>query len=155
MMSNTICRTNCNSICNPVFVRAASAAAKPIIDFTRSGWRSFEKVNRALGAHFIRPFMLRAELAEYIAAHEQRGHHFDTDGVDIRYDGGVYVVLRKMQGVWYIVDAYLTDTPVEFKPIYFWQRIQRGVSSLLAKLIIGWRVTRTEKLLRLEPEAAR
>ena len=155
MMSKTVYNTNCNTICNPTFVRAVSAAAKPIIDFTRSGWRSFEKVNCALGAHFIRPFMLRAELAEYIAAHEQRGHHFDTDGVDIRYDGGVYVVLRKMQGVWYIVDAYLTDTPVEFKPIYFWQRIQRGVSSLLARLIIGWRVTRTEKLLRLEPKAAR
>ena len=154
MMNNTICNTRCNANrntnCNPVFVRAASAAAKPVIDFTRSGWRSFEKVNRALGAHFIRPFMMRAELAEYIAAHEQRGHHFDTDGVDIRYDGGVYVVLRKMQGIWYIVDAYLTDTPVEFKPIYFWQRIQRGVSSLLTRLIIGWRVTRTEVLRRLE-----
>ena len=155
MMSNTVCNTNCNTICNPTFIRAVSAAAKPIIDFTRSGWRSFEKVNCALGAHFIRPFMLRAELAEYIAAHEQCGHHFDTDGVDIRYDGGVYVVLRKMQGVWYIVDAYLTDTPVEFKPIYFWQRIQLGLISVLAKMVIGWRVTRTEKLLRLEPEAAR
>ena len=46
---------------------------------------------------------------------------------------------------------------MEFKPIYFWQRIQSGVSSLLTRFIIGWRVTRTEVLRRLEmsqPEAA-
>ena len=69
-----------NTICNPVFAHAAPAVfkSKPIVDFTRSGWRKLEKVNRALGAHFIRPIMLREDLAEYIAAHEQSGRHFDT-----------------------------------------------------------------------------
>ena len=83
-----------NTICNPVFVHAAPAVfkSKPIVDFTRSGWRKLEKVNRALGAHFIRPIVLREELAEYIAAHEQSGRHFDTEGTDIRYDDGVYVI---------------------------------------------------------------
>ena len=67
-------------------------------------------------------------------------------------------MLCKMQGVWYIVDAFLTDPPVEYKPIHFWKRIQRGVSSMLARLIIGWRVTRTEALRRADkckPDAVR
>ena len=83
MMSNTICNTMCNSSCNanrntnPVFVRAASAAAKPIIDFTRSGWRQFFKLNRSLGARFIRGFVLRYELAAYLTTHEAAGAELD------------------------------------------------------------------------------
>ncbi len=130
-------------------IAATWTSSRVIIDFTRAGWRSFEKVNRALGAHYIRPFVLRNELAAYIAAHEAQGHHFDTEGEELRYDGGVYVVIRKMQGVWYIIDAYMTETPAEFEPIYFWQRIQRGVNYVLAKLIIGWRVTKTRGRNRL------
>ncbi len=124
-------------------------SSRVIIDFTRAGWRSFEKVNRALGARFIRPFMLRNELAAYIAAHEAQGVFFDTESEEIRYDGGVYVVIRKMQGVWYIIDAYMTETPVEFEPIYFWQRIQRGINYVLAMLAIGWRVIKTRGINRL------
>ncbi len=128
---------------------ATWASNHVIIDFTHAGWRSFEKVNRVLGARFIRPFVLRNELAAYIAAHEAQGHHFDTEGEELRYDGGVYVVIRKMQGVWYIIDAYMTETPADFEPIYFWQRIQRGVNYVLAKLVIGWRVTKTRGRNRL------
>ena len=131
-------------------IAAMRVNTRVMIGFTRAGWRSFEKVNRALGARFIRPFMLRNELAAYIAAHEEQGHHFDTEGEELRYDGGVYVVIRKMQGVWYIIDAYMTETPAEFEPIYFWQRIQRGVNYVLAKLVIGWRVIKTRVVSRLD-----
>ena len=34
------------------------------VDFTRSGWRQFAKLNRRLGARFIRGFVLRFELAD-------------------------------------------------------------------------------------------
>lgn len=94
--------------------------------------------------------MLRNELAAYIAAHETQGVFFDTEGEEIRYDGGVYVVIRKMQGIWYIIDAYMTDTPAKFEPIYFWQRIRRGINYVLAKLVIGWRVTKTRVMNRLD-----
>ncbi len=129
---------------------ATWTSSRVIIDFTRAGWRSFEKVNRALGVYYIRPFMLRNELAAYIAAHEAQGVFFDTESTDIRYDGGVYVVIRKMQGVWYIIDAFMTETPAEFEPIYFWQRIQRGVNYVLAKLVIGWRVIKTRAVSKLD-----
>ncbi len=131
-------------------IAATWANIRVIIDFTRAGWRSFEKVNRALGACFIRPFVLLNELAAYIAAHEAQGVLFDTEGEELRYDGGVYVVIRKMQGVWYVIDAYMTETPAEFEPIYFWQRIQRGINYVLAKLLIGWRIIKTRAASRLD-----
>lgn len=131
-------------------ITATWASNRVIIDFTRAGWRSFEKVNKLLGARYIRPFVLRNELAAYIAAHEARGVFFDTEGTDIRYDGGVYVVIRKMQGVWYIIDAYMTETPAEFEPIYFWQRIRRSINYVLTKLVIGWRVTKTRVVSGLD-----
>lgn len=131
-------------------IAATWASNRIIIDFTRAGWRSFEKVNRALGARFIRPFVLRNELAAYIAAHEAQGIFFDTEGEELRYDDGVYVVIRKMQGVWYIIDAYMTETPAAFEPIYFWQRIRRGINYVLAKLVIGWSVTKTRVMNRLD-----
>ena len=40
------------------------------VDFTRSGWRQFFRLNRSLGARFIRGFVLRYELAAYLTAHE-------------------------------------------------------------------------------------
>ena len=43
------------------------------VDFTRSGWRQFIGLNRNLGARFIRGFILRYELAVYLAAHEAAG----------------------------------------------------------------------------------
>ena len=40
------------------------------VDFTRSSWRQFTRLNRNLGARFIRGFVLRYELAAYLTAHE-------------------------------------------------------------------------------------
>lgn len=119
--------------------QAASAISAVSIDFTRSGWRKLHKINQRLGALFIRPFVLENELAEYIAAHEASGVCFDTEGEDIRYDHGVHLIIRKMQGVWHIVDVYLTEEPSAYKPVFFWQRVKRGIDYVLAKIVIGWR----------------
>ena len=114
------------------------------IDFTHSGWRKLNKINQQLGALFIRPFVLKNELAEYIAAHEASGVRFDTEGEDIRYDNGVHLIIRKMQGVWHIVDVYLTEIPTSYKPVFFWQRIKCGIDYVLAKFVIGWRAITTK-----------
>ena len=45
------------------------------VDFTRSGWRQFAKLNRRLGARFIRGFVLRYELGTYLTAYETAGIH--------------------------------------------------------------------------------
>lgn len=128
-------------------INISAAQARPVktvsktisIDFTRSGWRKLHQINRQLGALFIRPFVLENELAEYIAAHEASGIRFDTEGEDIRYDHGVHLIIRKMQGVWHIVDVYLTETPAAYEPVFFWQRVKRGIDYVLAKFVIGWR----------------
>ena len=108
------------------------------IDFAKSGWRQFAKLNRNLGARFIKGFILRRELAAYITAHEENGVHLDTVCQEIRYDGGVYLLMMKCQGVWYITDIWSTETPTVFKPCFFWKQIKRECNLLLAHVLIGW-----------------
>lgn len=112
---------------------------KAQVEFTRSGWRQFARLNRSLGARFIRAFVLRYELAIYLAEHEAAGVKLDTECQEVRYEDSVYLLLRKSQGVWYITDVFAAEEAVGYEPIYFWQCVKRGASYLLARLLIGWR----------------
>lgn len=109
------------------------------VEFTRTGWRQFARLNRNLGARFIRAFILRYELAAYLAEHEAAGVQLDTECQEVRYVDGVYLLLRKSQGVWYITDVFTADEAAGYEPIYFWLRIKRGTSYILVRLLIGWR----------------
>ena len=109
------------------------------VEFTRTGWRQFARLNRNLGARFIRAFILRYELAAYLAEHEAAGVKLDTECQEVRYVDGVYLLLRKSQGSWYITDVFTAEEAVGDEPIYFWQRIKRGASYILARLLIGGR----------------
>ena len=109
------------------------------VEFTRTGWRQFARLNRSLGARFIRAFILRYELAAYLTEHEAAGVHLDTECQEVRYVDGVYLLLRKSQGVWYITDVFAAEEAISYEPVYFWQRIKRGASYILARLLIGWR----------------
>ena len=109
------------------------------VRFTRPGWKQFTRLNRALGARFIRAFVLQSELAAYLAEHEANGVQLDTECQEVRYEDGVYLLLRKMQGVWYIIDAFAAEEAVAYEPVYVWQRIRRGAEYVLARLLTGWR----------------
>ena len=109
------------------------------VAFTRSGWKQFTRLNRALGARFIRAFVLQYELAAYLAEHEANGVQLDTECQEVRYENGVYLLLRKMQGVWYIIDAFAAEEAVAYEPVYVWQRIRRGAEYVMARLLTGWR----------------
>ena len=109
------------------------------VEFTRTGWRQFARLNRSLGVRFIRAFVLRYELAAYLAEHEAAGVQLDTECQEVRYVDGVYLLLRKSQGIWYITDVFTAEEAVGYEPIYFWQRVKRGASYILARLLIGWR----------------
>ena len=111
----------------------------PPVRFTRPGWKQFTRLNRALGARFIRAFVLQTELAAYLAEHEANGVQLDTECQEVRYEDGVYLLLRKMQGVWYIIDAFAAEEAVAYAPVYIWQRIRRGAEYVLARLLTGWR----------------
>lgn len=109
------------------------------IDFTKQGWRQFARLNRTLGRRYIRAFILKRDVAEYIAAHEAAGVKLDTECQELRYDGGVHLLLKKVQGTWLITDVFCTEEAVAFAPVYFWTKIRRGCSLLLVRLLISWR----------------
>ena len=109
------------------------------VEFTRTGWRQFARLNRSLGARFIQAFILRYELAAYLTEHEAAGVQLDTEYQEVRYVDGVYLLLRKSQGIWYITDVFAAEEAISYEPVYFWQRIKRGASYILARLLIGWR----------------
>ena len=109
------------------------------VDFTRSGWRQFARLNRRLGVRFIRGFVLRYELGVYLTAHEAAGAELDEGCQEVCYENGVYLLLRKMQGVWYITDIFVTEEIVAYKPVFFWKQIKRGVNLILAHILSGWR----------------
>ena len=118
------------------------------VDFTRSGWRQFFKLNRSLGARFLRGFVLRYELAAYLTAHEAAGVDLDEGCQEIRYEGGVYLLLKKMQGVWYITDVFAAEEAVAYEPVFIWKRIRRGASFILAHVLIGWQAL-TQRMVRV------
>ena len=109
------------------------------VDFTKQGWRQFAAVNRRLAARYIRAFILKRELKQYIAAHEAAGVHLDTQCQEVCYDSGIYLLLRKMQGVWYITDVFAAEETVGYEPVFFWQKIRRGTDFVLAHVLSGWR----------------
>ena len=109
------------------------------VAFTRSSRKQFTRLNRALGSRFIRAFVLQYELAVYLAEHEANGAQLDTECQEVRYEDGVYLLLRKMQGVWYIIDAFAAEEAVAYEPVYIWQRVRRGAEYVLARLLTGWR----------------
>ena len=109
------------------------------VDFTRSGWRQFAKLNRRLGARFIRGFVLRFELGMYLTAYETAGMELDESCQEVRYDHGVYVLLRRTRGVWYVTDVFAAEEAVAYEPVFFWQKIRRGAEFILAHVLSGWR----------------
>ena len=109
------------------------------IDFTKQGWRQFAKLNCTLGSRYLRAFILKRDVAEYIAAHEAAGVKLDTECQELRYDDGIVLLLKKVQGTWLITDVFMTGEVIAFAPIFFWKRIRRGIIDTRTKLLIGWR----------------
>ena len=111
---------------------------KAQVEFTRSGWRQLARLNRSLGARLIRAFVLCHELSAYLAEHEASGVHLDTECQEVRYVDGVYLILRRSQGIWYITDVFAAEEGDGYEPMYFWQRVRRGAGCVLIRLLIGW-----------------
>lgn len=119
--------------------RFITAGHSVFVDFTKRGCRQFAKVNRSLGRRYIRAFILKRDLAEYIAAHETAGVKLDTECHELRYDDGICLLLRKEQGQWLITEMFRTEEASDFTPVYIWTQRKRGCSFILTRLLIGWR----------------
>ena len=111
----------------------------PTVDFSKNGWRQFARMNRTLGARFLKGFILRRELAEYIAAHEQSGVRLDTICQEVRYDDGVYLLMKKCRGVWYITEIWTTEAPAAFEPVFVWRQINCGCRIVVRQALACWR----------------
>lgn len=114
------------------------------VEFSRIGWREFARMNRFLGTRYIKAYVMLREVAAYIRAHEEQDIHLDTQCQEIHYDNGIYLLLMRCQGIWYITEIWATDVPIGFTPVYIWQRVKRGWREFIAHALVGWRVTACE-----------
>ena len=96
-------------------------------------------------------FVLRYELAAYLTAHEAAGATLDEGCLEICYENGVYLLLRRMQGVWYITDVFAAEETVAYEPVFFWRRIRRGVDFVLAHVLSGWRPLTERPTIESQP----
>lgn len=108
------------------------------VEFTKTGWRQFIKMNQSLGSRFIKGFLLRFEVAAYLTHHIENGAVLDSGCQELRYESGIYLLMKQVQGEWLITDIWTEDEPVDFSPVYFWTRVKRGCSYVLRQILIGW-----------------
>lgn len=114
-------------------------SARVDVEFTRDAWKQLLRLYRSPISAFMQTVNIRADLALYIAAHEDKGIFMDTECQEICYQPGMFFIVRKEHGIWYITDVIMTREDVEYVPVYFWTRVRRGCSTLAARALICWR----------------
>ena len=114
-------------------------SARVNIEFTKDGWKQLLQQNTSPVSAFIQSINIKADLALYIIAHEEKGIFMDTECQEICYQSGLFLIIRKEHGVWYITDVFTTGEDAGFEPVYFWTRIKRGYNVLVARILICWR----------------
>lgn len=114
-------------------------SARASIEFTKDGWKELLQHNPSPISAFIQSINIKADLALYITAHEEQGIFMDTECQEICYQSGLFLILRKEHGVWYITDVFTTGEDAGFVPVYFWTRFKRGFKLVAVRVLIGWR----------------
>ena len=114
-------------------------AARVRVEFTKEGWQQLLRLHPSPISAFIQTVNIKADLGVYIASYEERGIHLDSECQEVCYQSGMFLVLRKEHGVWYITDVYTIGEDAGFVPVYFWTRIKRGCNVLAARVLICWR----------------
>lgn len=114
-------------------------SARVTIEFTKGGWQQLLRRNTSPVSAFIQAINIKADLALYITAHEEKGIFMDTECQEICYQSGLFLIIRKEHGVWYITDVFSTGEDMGFVPVYFWRRVKRGINVVAARVLICWR----------------
>ena len=114
-------------------------SARVSIEFTKDGWKQLLQHNPSPISAFIQSINIKADLALYITAHEEKGIFMDTECQEICYQSGLFLIIRKEHGTWYITDVFTTGEDAGFVPVYFWTRVKRGFKLVAARVLIGWR----------------
>ena len=114
-------------------------AARVRVEFTKEGWQQLLRLHPSPMSAFIQTVNIKADLGLYIASYEERGIHLDSECQEVCYQSGMFLILRKEHGVWYVTDVYTTGEDAGFVPVYFWTRVKRGCNVLAARVLICWR----------------
>ena len=109
------------------------------VEFTKESWQQLLRLHPSPISAFIQTVNIKADLGVYIASYEERGIHLDSECQEVCYQSGMFLILRKEQGVWYVTDVYTTGEDTGFVPVYFWTRIKRGFQLVAARVLICWR----------------
>lgn len=113
-------------------------STKVRIRFTKDGWKQLKQAKALTGSTCAKARTMKAELALYIAAHEEKNIHFDTDCQEITYQNGVTLVIRKESGIWFITDV-ISGAEVTYEPVFGWQQLKRGCDIIIAHVLLCWR----------------
>ena len=114
-------------------------AARVRVEFTKEGWQQLFRLHPSPMSAFIQTVNIKADLGLYIASYEECGIHLDSECQEVCYQSGLFLILRKEHGVWYVTDVYTTGEDAGFVPVYFWTRVKRGCNVLAARMLICWR----------------
>ena len=72
-------------------------SARVNIEFTKDGWKQLLQQNTSPVSAFIQSINIKADLALYIVAHEDKGIFMDTECQAIRYQSGLFLIIREGQ----------------------------------------------------------
>ncbi|MBQ3423830.1 MAG: hypothetical protein IJH38_01355 [Clostridia bacterium] len=121
--------------------------ARVRVEFTREAWQQLRQLHPSTLSAFTQTINIKADLGLYIASYEERGIRLDIECQQVCYQPGMFLIMRKKNGVWYITDIIVTGEDVGFIPVFMWTRIKRGVNVLAARVLICWR-----RLVKRTPE---
>ena len=124
-------------------MRRKNISEKIHVELSRGGWRKLAYVNRELGVNFIRAFILKCELSAYLEMHEAAGIPLDTQFQELRYDDGICIIIRKIQGIWYITDIWMAETAVRYIPLFVWKKVKKGCQEVLGQILTGWQALKS------------
>ena len=111
-------------------------SARVSIGFTREGWRQLLQCSASPVSAFVQSINIKANLALYITAHEEQGIFLDIECQELCYQSGLFLIIRKEHGVWYITDVFTTGEDTGYEPVYFWTRVKRGCKLAASRVLI-------------------
>ena len=114
-------------------------ASRVHVEFTKKGWQQLLRLHPSLMSAFVQTINIKADLGLYIASYEEHGIHLDSECQEVCYQSGLFLIIRKEHGVWYITNVFTTGEDAGFEPVYFWTRIKRGCKVVAARVLVCWR----------------
>lgn len=127
---------------NRIFLTAQALirrSARVQVEFTKDAWKQFVVMKGNIFTALIQAITVKADMALYITAHEEKGIRLDNLCQGVCYEQGVFFLMKNICGTWYITEVITTDGDAGYAPVFFWTRIKRGCDVLAARMLLCWR----------------